>query len=110
MKRNSISRGAAPAFVIAAMLAAVVQPAHAAPRRDHRVAAAQSGGWLEKAVFWIGSFLIEKGTSGVVKNPPPPPPPPPTNGGSGGGGGFGGGPFGGSCIDPSGQPVNCNTM
>lgn len=106
MKRKCISRGAVPALVVAAMLAAVVQPAHAAPRREQRVAAAQSGGWLEMAVSWIGNFLMEKSTSDVIKNPPPPPPPPTNGTGGGSGGGFGGGPFGGSCIDPMG---NCGT-
>jgi hypothetical protein len=107
MKRKCISRLAVSAIVAIAMLAAVVQPSFAAPRPQHRVAAARNAGWLETTVFLMESFLLEKVNRAVTQPTPPPPPttsrpaPPPTNGG--GGGGFGGGPFTGGCLDPVGS-------
>lgn len=98
MKRKCIYRPLVSGFLAVALLAAVVQPAYAAPKPHPRVSVVRSGSWLEAAVVWVGSFLAEKATNRTDVYPiQPPPPPPPANGGLGG-------PFCGSALDPSGSP------
>jgi hypothetical protein len=102
MKRKCIHRLAVTAFLAVALLATVVQPSYAAPKPQHRVSVAPSSDPVQAAIAWFGHYLLQKiYTSGGTSTPPPPARPGgiPTGGGSG--------PFGGSCLDPSGFPVGC---
>lgn len=102
MKRKCISHAVVAGFLAIGLLATVVQPSYAAPKPQHRVAVTRSGSFVDAAVTWIGSFLLEKlyTGGGVISSPTPPPPPLPS-------GGIGNGPFGGVCIDPWGNTSPC---